>query len=332
MLLRVSVLVLVVGLLVPSGAMAAAKWNMKFGHDMPEDSAQHVAALKYAELVKERTKGQVEVKVFPAQQLGTDPEMVQQAQMGTLEIVLPPTAKISGFAPSLQLADLPFLFPTKETCYQVLDGPVGDKLMALLESKGLKGVSFWESGFKQMTANKPIRKPEDFAGMKVRVMESPILIAQYKQVKANPIPIDFAETYNALQQGVVEAQENPLVSIVNMKFYEVQKYTMLSNHGFLGYAFLFSKKVYEGLPADIQKVLRDTARELAPFERAETARRESGYIERIRKGGSQIVEFSAAEKAAFEQAFRPVHQQFAKTIGEDLLKEAYAHIETLRKK
>ena len=316
MVRRLCLLVLALGLLAPSGAAAAAKWSMKFGHDMPEDSAQHVAALKFADLVKERTKGQVEVKVFPAQQLGTDPEMVQQAQMGTLEIVLPPTAKISGFAPQLQLADLPFLFPSKAICYQVLDGPVGDKLLALLESKGLKGVSFWESGFKQM---------------KVRVMESPILIAQYKQVKANPIPIDFAETYNALQQGVVEAQENPLVSIVNMKFYEVQKYTMLSNHGFLGYAFLFSKKVYDGLPTDIQKVLRDTARELAPFERSDTARREAGYIERIKKGGSEIVEFSPAEKAAFEKAFRPVHQQFAKTIGEDLLKETYAQIETLRK-
>jgi C4-dicarboxylate-binding protein DctP len=331
MLKRVSVLLLVFGLLVPSGAMAAAKWNMKFGHDMPEDSAQHVAALKYADLVKERTKGQVEIKVFPAQQLGTDPEMVQQAQMGTLEIVLPPTAKISGFAAQLQLADLPFLFPSKETCYQVLDGPVGDKVLALLDAKGLKGVSFWESGFKQITANKAIRKPEDFAGMKVRVMESPLLIAQYKQVKANPVPIDFAETYNALQQGVVDAQENPLVSIVNMKFYEVQKHTMLSNHGFLGYAFLFSKKVYDGLPADIQKVMRDTARELASFERQDTARREAGYIERIKKGGSQIVTLSPQELQAFEKAFRPVHQQFAKTIGEDLLKETYAHIEKLRK-
>jgi tripartite ATP-independent transporter DctP family solute receptor len=331
MLRRVSVLVLVFGLLVPSGAMAAAKWNMKFGHDMPEDSAQHVAALKYAELVKERTKGQVEVKVFPAQQLGTDPEMVQQAQMGTLEIVLPPTAKISGFAASLQLADLPFLFPSKDICYQVLDGPVGDKLLALLDAKGLKGVSFWESGFKQITANKAIRKPEDFAGMKVRVMESPLLIAQYKQVKANPVPIDFAETYNALQQGVVDAQENPLVSIVNMKFYEVQKFTMLSNHGFLGYAFLFSKKVYDGLPADIQKTLRDTARELASFERQDTARREAGYIERIKKGGSQVVALTPQELQAFEKAFRPVHQQFAKTIGEDLLNEAYAHIDKLRK-
>jgi C4-dicarboxylate-binding protein DctP len=331
MLQRAAGLVLVLALLLPSGAMAAAKWTMKFGHDMPEDSAQHVAAMKYAELVKERTKGQVEVKVFPAQQLGTDPEMVQQAQMGTLEIVLPPTAKIGGFAPQLQLADLPFLFPSKETCYKVLDGPVGDKLLALLEPKGLKGVSFWESGFKQMTANKAIRKPEDFAGMKVRVMESPLLIAQYKQVKANPVPIDFSETYNALQQGVVDAQENPLVSIVNMKFYEVQKYTMLSSHGFLGYAFLFSKKVFDGLPADIQKILRDTARELAAFERADTARREAGYIERIKKGGSQIVEFSAAEKAAFEKAFRPVHQQFAKTIGEELLKEAYAEVEKYRK-
>ena len=331
MLQRASVLVLVFGLLVPSGAMAAAKWNMKFGHDMPEDSAQHVAALKYAELVKERTKGQVEVKVFPAQQLGTDPEMVQQAQMGTLEIVLPPTAKISGFAAQLQLADLPFLFPSKEICYQVLDGPVGDKLLALLDAKGLKGISFWESGFKQVTANKAIRKPEDFAGMKVRVMESPLLIAQYKQVKANPVPIDFAETYNALQQGVVDAQENPLVSIVNMKFYEVQKYTMLSNHGFLGYAFLFSKKVYDGLPADIQKVMRDTARELASFERQDTARREAGYIERIKKGGSQVVALTPQELQAFEKALRPVHQQFAKTIGEDLLNEAYAHIDKLRK-
>jgi len=331
MLKRVSVLLLVLGLVVPSAAMAAAKWSMKFGHDMPEDSAQHVAALKYADLVKERTKGQVEIKVFPAQQLGTDPEMVQQAQMGTLEIVLPPTAKISGFAAQLQLADLPFLFPSKEACYQVLDGPVGDKVLALLDAKGLKGVSFWESGFKQITANKAIRKPEDFAGMKVRVMESPLLIAQYKQVKANPVPIDFAETYNALQQGVVDAQENPLVSIVNMKFYEVQKYTMLSNHGFLGYAFLFSKKVYDGLPADIQKVMRDTARELASFERQDTARREAGYIERIKKGGSQIVTLSPQELQAFEKAFRPVHQQFAKTIGEDLLKETYAHIDKLRK-
>jgi C4-dicarboxylate-binding protein DctP len=331
MLKRVSVLLLVFGLVVPSAAMAAAKWNMKFGHDMPEDSAQHVAALKYADLVKERTKGQVEIKVFPAQQLGTDPEMVQQAQMGTLEIVLPPTAKISGFAAQLQLADLPFLFPSKEACYKVLDGPVGDKVLALLDAKGLKGVSFWESGFKQITANKAIRKPEDFAGMKVRVMESPLLIAQYKQVKANPVPIDFAETYNALQQGVVDAQENPLVSIVNMKFYEVQKYTMLSNHGFLGYAFLFSKKVYDGLPADIQKVMRDTARELASFERQDTARREAGYIERIKKGGSQIVTLSPQELQAFEKAFRPVHQQFAKTIGEDLLKETYAHIDKLRK-
>jgi len=328
---HISVLVLVLGLLLPSGALAAAKWNMKFGHDMPEDSAQHVAALKYAELVKERTKGQVEVKVFPAQQLGTDPEMVQQAQMGTLEIVLPPTAKISGFAAQLQLADLPFLFPSKEICYQVLDGPVGEKLLALLDAKGLKGVSFWESGFKQITANKAIRKPEDFAGMKVRVMESPLLIAQYKQVKANPVPIDFAETYNALQQGVVDAQENPLVSIVNMKFYEVQKYTMLSNHGFLGYAFLFSKKVYDGLPADIQKTLRDTARELASFERQDTARREAGYIERIQKSGSQVVTLTPQELQGFAKAFQPVHQQFAKTIGEDLLNEAYAHIEKLRK-
>jgi C4-dicarboxylate-binding protein DctP len=331
MLKRVSVLLLVLGLVVPSAAMAAAKWNMKFGHDMPEDSAQHVAALKYADLVKERTKGQVEIKVFPAQQLGTDPEMVQQAQMGTLEIVLPPTAKISGFAAQLQLADLPFLFPSKEICYQVLDGPVGDKVLALLDAKGLKGVSFWESGFKQITANKAIRKPEDFAGMKVRVMESPLLIAQYKQVKANPVPIDFAETYNALQQGVVDAQENPLVSIVNMKFYEVQKYTMLSNHGFLGYAFLFSKKVYEGLPADIQKIMRDTARELASFERQDTARREAGYIERIKKGGSQIVTLTPQELQGFAKAFQPVHQQFAKTIGEDLLKETYANIEKLRK-
>lgn len=310
----------------------AAEINIKFGHDMPENSAQHVTALKYAELVKERTKGRVEVKVYPAQQLGTDPEMVRGTQLGTIEACMPPTAKLSGFEPTLQLADMPFLFPTKDICYKVLDSKIGDKLLAKLDKIQLKGVAFWESGFKQFTANKEIRKPDDFKGLKIRVMESPVIIAQFRALGANPIPIDFAETYNALQQRVVDGQENPLVSIVNMKFYEVQKNVIISNHAYLGYAFVFGKKFFEGLPRDIQKILADTAKELAPFERADTAKREGGYVQKIKEFGTTVYELTTEEKMAFEKATRVVHKQFENVIGKDTLEETYSMIETLRKK
>lgn len=327
---RTSALALGMSVLLAGVGAADAKTLLKFHHDLPEDSAQHVAAEKFRDLVAERTKGEVEVKIFPNNGLGDDVQAAQQMQFGAIEGGIIPTAKLSNFQPAMQLPDLPFLFPSPEVAHKFLDSEVGDELLATLDKIGLKGVTFWESGFKQFTCNNAVETPDDFKGRKVRVMESPIIIAQFRALGATPAPIAFSETYTALQQRVVDCQENPLVSIVNMKFHEVQTHTILSNHAYLGYAFVFSKRWFDGLDAETQKVLVDTAREVTAFQREESARREKGYIETIEAGSTNLTTLPEEHRGAFEKATRPVHDQFRDAIGAELLDKTYKKIEELR--
>ena len=169
-------------------------YNLKFGHDMPTNSAQHIAALKYAERVEQKTKGQVHIRVYPNQELGTDQEMIETTRRGELDIILPPTGKLGALVPEFQLIDLPFLFSSREEAYPILDGEPGKHILELLEPKGLIGFTFWESGFKHFTSNKEIRTPEDFKGLNIRVMKSRLIMEQFKAFGANPIPIDFRQT------------------------------------------------------------------------------------------------------------------------------------------
>jgi len=315
-----------------TGSPALAATVMKFHHDLPEDSAQHVAAEKFKEAVESRTDGEITVQIFPANALGNDVEATQQMQIGAIEGGLVPTAKLSNFQPSMQLADLPFLFPSPKVAHAFLDSEVGDRLLETLDEVGLEGVTFWESGFKQFTCNRPVDEPSDFEGRKVRVMQSPIIMEQFKALDANPVPIAFTETYSALQQGVVDCQENPLVSIVKMKFYEVQSHVTISNHAYLGYAFVFSKRWFDNLSPEHQEILASAAREMTQFEREETARREAGYLDVIRKSGTKVVELTAAEREKFREATRPVHDKFASDIGRDLLEASYEKINALHEK
>jgi tripartite ATP-independent transporter DctP family solute receptor len=325
------ILVLVIFLIIGLGGATFAATIIKLSHDLPEDTPQNVGALVFKKMVEERTGGAFEVLIFPAGQLGTDIESVEMMQSGAIQASLVPTAKLSGFDPSLQLIDLPFLFPNREITYKVLDSDLADNLFKPLENIGLKGVAFWESGFKKITANKEIRKPEDLKGLKFRVMESPLLIEQYKTLGANPIPIDFAETYNALQQGVVDAQENPLVSITKMRFYEVQSHMMLTNHGYLGYAFLFGKAFWDKLSPEHQEIISKAALEAAQLERQEAANREDGFVKIIEDSGTIVVRLTEEELKEFANAMKPVHEKFADVIGRDLLQKAYDMIEELQK-
>lgn len=309
---------------------ALAQTVLKFHHDLPEDSAQHVAAEKFGDLVAERTGGEIIVQIFPNNALADDVQAVQQMQFGAIEGGIIPTAKLSNFKPAMQLPDLPFLFPSPAVAHAVLDGEVGEELLATLDDVGLKGVTFWESGFKQFTCNNAITSPEDFAGRKVRVMESPIIIAQFEAMGATPVPIAFSETYTALQQRVVDCEENPLVSIVNMKFYEVQSDVVLSNHAYLGYALVFSKLWFDRLSPENQEILVTAAREVTPFQREETARREAGYIEVVEDSQASYSELPAESRPAFEEATRPVHDEFRDAIGPELVDKAYAEIDALR--
>jgi tripartite ATP-independent transporter DctP family solute receptor len=307
-----------------------ATYVLKFHHDLLESSPQHLAAVHWAKEVSARTRGQVEVQVFPANQVGDDREAVEMLMIGNLQGAIIPTAKLSLFVPEMQLPDLPFLFPNAEVAHELLDGPVGQEMLTATERIGLKGAAFWESGFKQFTGDRPLLKPEDFRGMKFRTMESPVVIEQFKALGANPTPISLSETYNALQQRVVDGQENPLVSIVNLRFYEVQSNVTYSNHAYLGYAFLFSKQWFDGLPADLQQILMETSREATDFQRQETARQEVGFIKTLKESKAKFQELPEANRALFEAATRSVHDRFAPSIGRELLARAYADIDRLK--
>lgn len=310
---------------------AAAQQTMTVHSNLTEASAQYQGLLMFKEQVEERTNGELEVQLFPNNALGDDVEAAQQIQTGAIHASPMPSAALSNFNPSLQLIDLPFLFPSREITYEVLDSEeIGGQVLDALEGSGFVGASFWENGFKQLTCNNPIREPGDYEGRNVRVMPSPLLIAQFEAVGATAIPIAFPELYTALQQGVVECQENPLVTISVMRFHEVQSHLTLSNHGYLGSPFIFSKVWYDQLPEEWQDILIEAAIEAGEHVREVTAEMDAEILEEIRaEGSTEIIELSEEELERFAEIMRPVHEQFADQIGRDLLEATYAKIEEL---
>jgi C4-dicarboxylate-binding protein DctP len=302
-----------------SSVHAAEVRQLRLGLNIAADSALHAAALKFAEQVDARTKGKLKVTVFPNQQLGSDDQMLEMARKGELDLILIPTAKLSSAIPAMQYADLPFYFDSREELYAMLDGEPGRLLLAKMNSIDLIGLTFWENGFKQFTANTPIRAPDDFAKLRIRTMKSPLIADQFASLGAQPIPIDFHATYQALAEGAVDGQENPLVAIVGMRFHEVQKHLTLSNHAYLGYVFSASKHVFEKLSPDLREIIQQTARDLTVWEREETARREANFIETIRSAGVEIHTLSEVERQRFSAAMAPIADKFAFKVGYDLI-------------
>jgi C4-dicarboxylate-binding protein DctP len=302
------------------------KIEIAYGHGFMPETPQHKAALRFKELVEKETNGRIIVNIFPSGQLGGAAEMFEGLQMGTQEITLVPTARISGFAPKLQLFDLPFLFPDRATAYAMMDGKVGEFLLKTLDANKVIGVAYYEDGFKHFTSRYPLSGLTDFNGRKFRTMESPIIMEQFKSMGASPTPVAFSEAYNALQQGVVDGQENPLVTITNMKFYEVQKYLLLSGHAYLAHVLLFSKTWFSTLSAADQALLLRIGKEIAPWQRNLIVQEEAGYLETIRKFGTTIVELSAADRQKMFNAMGPVYKLAEQVIGKDLVDMALAEV------
>ncbi len=306
--------------------------EINYGHGFMPDSPQGKSAKFFKEEVEKKSNGKIKVNIFPSSQLGSAREMFEGLQLGTQEIALVPTARISGFAPELQLFDLPYLFPSKEVAYEIMDGEVGEKLLDNLEKQHVKGVAFYEDGFKQFTTNKEIRTIEDFKGQKFRTMESPILMEQFKSLNANPVPIDFAELYNSLQLGVIDGQENPLVTIENMKFYEVQDYLIKTDHAYLAHVLLFNNMWFEELPQEYQDILYEAGRNAAVWERAEVGREEDKHIETIKEYGTEIVTLSEKETEKMVEELVPVYDVYRDMFGEEILNDVLNEINILANK
>ncbi|MDH4945032.1 DctP family TRAP transporter solute-binding subunit [Sulfurimonas sp. C5] len=293
--------------------------HLKLGHNTPVDSALHEASVKFANEVKRKTKGEVIIDIFPAQQLGNDHQMVEMARNGDIDIILTPTAKMSVAVPSVQYADLPFYFPSREDVYAMLDGEPGEMILHNLKSIGLIGVTFWENGFKHFTANEPLLSPKDFQDKKFRVMKSRIIMEQFRAFGAEPVAIDFYSTKQALHDKVVDGQENPLVAIVSMGFYKEQSDLTLSEHAYLGYVLSFSEKTFSKLPQNIQMTLIETAKEITPWERDETHKREEKLLETIKHSGVQIHTISEKDRQEFAKRTAYIPQKYEAVIGSNII-------------
>ena len=293
--------------------------ELKFGHHMPQGSLLDKAAHHFADEVEKKTQGKVQITVYPNQKLGNSHQMLELSRAGAIDILLTATAKMSVTVPSMQYADLSFLFPTKEDAYALLDGKVGKSLLRTLNDVELIGVAFWDGGFKNFTANKPLIKLEDFNDLKIRVMKCRVIMEQFTALKAKPITIDFHATKQALKDGSVNAQENPLDEIVSMGFYEVQSNLTLSEHAYLPYVLSFSKKTFSKLPFDIQTILMQTASETTSWERKESLKNQKKYLDIIKNAGVNIHTLSSNERQKFIQVTSYIMKKYENVIGSDII-------------
>ena len=304
--------------------------TVKYGHNYPVVSPAHKGAEAFKAEVESRTKGATVVQIFPSMQLGSNREQIESLQQGGIQVDLQPTAFIGNFLPELQIFDLPYLFPDAKTMWKLLDGDYGKRMLAKLGAKGIIGFGFVWTGLKQITANKPIRKLEDLNGLKIRVMSSPLLIAQYKGWGANAVPIDFAELYNALQQRVVDGQENPYWSIAFQRYYEVQSNLAESDHAPLLAVLMANKTWYDELSLDRKQIIDVAAQKSILIDREEMAKVESQSKKTIQDNKMTINVLSAAERARFKISAEPAYRYAREKVGGNVLDEFQAALKQIK--
>jgi len=254
-------------------AANAAKFEAKLASQDPTTTAKHRGLLKAAELIKERTNGDVEIKIFPSSQLGGGRQMIEGTQLGAIEMAITPAAFLGGFNPLVSVLDIPYILPSdRDVSRKLRDGKFGQEVLASFRAKGLEPVALWDGGRKQFTSNKPLSELTDFSGQRFRVMDSKILIEQFSGLKASAIVLQFAELYTALQNGVIDGQENPLDIIQAMKFFEVQKNVLVTDHGAITEVILMNPAWFGKLPDNYKAIVKAAFAEVsAQVEREKAA-------------------------------------------------------------
>ncbi|MCZ8259059.1 MAG: TRAP transporter substrate-binding protein [Beijerinckiaceae bacterium] len=290
----------------PASAQATV---MRFGHPHPTSDSWQTAALQFAEKVKARSGGRLEIQVFPNGSLGSDPQMISAVRGGTLDITLTGNPFFTGMAPKLNVLDLPFLFSSRAHVAKVLDGAIGDGLRKDLEGSNLKALATWEVGWRNLTnSRRPIANANDIKGLKIRTTPNPAHVLAFKLLGAVPTPMPFTELFTALETKTVDGQENPVTLILNAKFFEVQKHLSLTRHAFTSAPLVMNKAKFDALAPDLQKVLTETGIELAAAQRKMNEDAEGSSLEALKKAGMQAVE-------------NPDRDSFSKIVTEEVRKE-----------
>ncbi|CAG2151765.1 TRAP transporter substrate-binding protein [Cupriavidus plantarum] len=265
--------------------------KLRFAHTVPESDSQHQAALQFAKQVKARTNGDVDIQVFANSQLGNDTTLVTGVRSGTIDIGATGNPFVTGLVPKLNVLDLPYQFEDGPSAYRTLDGAVGRSLLDELGAHRIKGLAFWEIGFRSLGNNKrPINKAEDIRGLKIRTTPNPSHIKAFQLLGASPQPMPFAEVFGALESGAVDGQENPPTLMVSAKLYEVQKYVSMTRHAYTALVVLMNKAKFESLKPEYQKILLEEAASAATFQRKLNADNERSAIAQLRAKGVQVNE------------------------------------------
>lgn len=305
----------------------------KFGLAGPEDNHPASSGMKkFAELVSQKSGGKMKVNLFFNSALGTDQAVVSSLKGGTVEMAVMNTGILASEAKELAIFDFPFLFANEKESDTIVDGPIGKKMHALLEPKGIVGLAYWELGYRQMTNSKrALNKVEDIEGLKLRVIPNPINVAWVKALGANPTPMPFAEVYAGLEQKAIDGQENPIGVIAANKFWEVQKFLAITNHQYNPQSVLFSKKVWDTLSATEKKILGDAAHEAADVQRKASRAGVASNLELLKKNGMTVTAFGPAEVAKLREKMKPVIAQFSANVGEALVNEVNGELAKMRK-
>jgi TRAP-type transport system periplasmic protein len=326
------------GLAVPLALMTAGPafaeirdQTVKFASANNKGHPQVTGMEKFAELVKEKSGGKIEVKLFPGGTLGGDVQTISALQGGVIEMTVLNAGILASNVKEFGAVDLPFLFDSGEEADKVMDGPFGTGLMERLPDTGLVGLAYWELGFRNLTNNRhPVTKLEDIKGLKIRTIQSPIPVELFNALGANAVPLPYTELYTALETGTVDGQENPSANIINAKFYEVQKYMTLTRHQYNPQIVLVSKKFWDGLNDEEKAVLQQAALEARDFQRKVSREQDAAALEEIRKTGMEVSELSPEETQKLRDAVKPMIEKFSADIGQETVEALFKEIGTAR--
>ena len=313
----------VAALVLAGPASAQSPIVIKFSHVVASNTPKGAATEKFKELAEKYTDGKVKVEIYPNSTLYKDKEELEALQLGAVQMLAPSNSKFGPIGVrEFEVFDLPYILPDLATLRKVTDGPLGTKLLKLLEPKGMTGLAYWDNGFKEMTANKKLVTPDDYKSLKFRIQSSKVLEAQFRSLGSIPQVMAFGEVYQALQTGVVDGQENTWSNIYTQKMHEVQKYATITNHGYIGYVVVTNKKFWDGLPADIRSALEKAMKEATAFGNGQSAKENEDALEQIKKAGkTEIVSLTPAQDAAMRKAMDPVYKDVAGRVGQPLIDE-----------
>ena len=304
---------------------AQAPIVIKFSHVVANETPKGKGSDFFAKRAAELTGGKVKVEVYPNSTLYKDKEEMEALQLGAVQLLAPSLAKFGPIGvKEFEVFDLPYIFDSYEDLHKVTTGAAGRELLAKLEPKGIRGLAYWDNGFKSFSANKPLKAPADYRGLKMRIQSSKVLDAQMRALGAIPQVMAFSEVYQALQTGVVDGTENPISNLYTQKMHEVQKHLSLTNHGYLGYAVITNKKFWDELPADVRTQLEQAMKEATEYANKIAKEENDDSLAKVRASGkTEVYTPSAAERLELKKALIKVHAQMESRIGKETIHTFY---------